>query len=63
MVSNLVTLGVIKWEPEVQINNAEKSYADPDDTSLDIDIEVYDSERIGITNLGFEFVQMCKIEK
>ncbi|CAL2104592.1 conserved protein of unknown function [Tenacibaculum sp. 190130A14a] len=63
MISNLVALGVVKWEPEVEVYNAEKSDTDPDDTSLDIDIEVYDSETIRITNLGLEFVQMCKIKK
>lgn len=61
MISNLVTLGVLKWEPEVEVHSAEKSDTDPDDTSLDIDIEVYDSETIRITNLGHEFVLMCKV--
>ncbi|WP_299162815.1 Abi-alpha family protein [uncultured Tenacibaculum sp.] len=63
MISNLTTLGVIKWDPEVEVYNAEKSYTDPEDTSLDIDIEVYDSETIKLTNLGFEFVKICRLKK
>ncbi len=62
MISNLVALGVLKWEPEAEVHTAEKSDTDPEDTSIDIDIEVYDSETIKMTNLGYEFVQMCKIK-
>lgn len=60
IVSNLVALGLVKWQPEVYINNAEKSDIDPNDTSLDVDVDVYDDESISLTNLGYEFVLMCK---
>lgn len=59
IVSNMVALGLLKWEPEVNVISAEKSYADPSDQSLNIDIEVFDSESIRLTNLGFEFVNLC----
>ncbi len=63
MISNLTTLGVVKWETEVDVSNAEKSDTDPYDTSLDIDLDVYDSESIKLTHLGLEFVKMCKLKK
>ena len=63
MVSNLTTLGVVKWEPEVEVYNAEKSDTDPEDTALNIELEVFDSETIKLTYLGLEFVRLCKLEK
>lgn len=62
MLSNLVALGLVKWAPQVDVISAEKSYTDPDDTSLNIDIDIYDSESITITNLGYEFVKLCSSE-
>lgn len=59
-VSNLVALGLIKWVPEVNVLNAEKSDTDPDDQDLDIDLEVFDSETIRLTNLGYEFIELCQ---
>jgi hypothetical protein len=63
MISNLATLGVVKWETEVEVSNAEKSDTDPYDTALNIDLDVYDSENIQLTHLGLEFVKICKLEK
>lgn len=75
-ISNLFALGLVKWETEVEVVNAEsrKPTTDwlgqkidnswllggEDTTKIDIDLDVYDSEKIKITELGFEFVQMCK---
>lgn len=61
IISNLVALSLVKWEPEVYVNSAEKSDTDPNDTNLNVDVEVYDDESIRLTNLGYEFVLMCKI--
>lgn len=63
MISNLISLGVVKWEPEVEVYNAEKAATDPEDTALDIELDVYDSETIKLTYLGLEFVKLCKLEK
>jgi len=62
MISNLITIGVIKYVPEVEVSSAEKSDTDPEDTSLDVDIEIYDSYKIRITELGYNFMIMCKFE-
>lgn len=59
-ISNLVALGTLKYETEVEVNSAEKSSQDPDDTSLDIDLDVSDYDFIRITKLGYVFVQLCR---
>ena len=63
MISNLIVLGVIKWEVTVDVDSAEKSDTDPDDTSLDIDISVDSNNAIELTHLGFEFILLCKLEE
>ncbi|MHB1106148.1 MAG: Abi-alpha family protein [Lutibacter sp.] len=59
-ISNLVALGTLKYETEVDISSAEKSSEDPSDTSLDIDLDVSDYDRIRITKLGYVFVELCR---
>jgi len=58
-ISNLVALGTLKYETEVEISSAEKSNEDPSDTSLDIDLDVSDYTSIRITKLGFVFIELC----
>ena len=60
LLSNLVALGTLKYETEVDVSSAEKSSEDPTDTSLDIDLDVSDYDRIRITKLGFVFVELCR---
>jgi hypothetical protein len=59
-ISNLVALGTLKYEIEVDVLTAEKSNSDPEDTDLDIDLDIYDYDRIKLTKLGYVFVQMCR---
>jgi hypothetical protein len=60
LLSNLVALGTLKYETEVDVSSAEKSSEDPTDTSLDIDLDVSDYDRIRITKLGYVFVELCR---
>jgi hypothetical protein len=60
LLSNLVALGTLKYETEVDVSSAEKSSEDPSDTSLDIDLDVSDYDSIRITKLGFVFVELCR---
>ncbi|MBX7156608.1 MAG: Abi-alpha family protein [Bacteriodetes bacterium] len=59
LISNLVSLGVIKYLTEVDINYANKSDVDPSNTSLDIDLYVANHDKICLTKLGFSFVELC----
>ena len=75
-ISNLFALGLVKWETEVEVVSAKSKssstdwlgnkihndwiFGGDDSTKIEIDLDVYDSEKIKITKLGFEFVQMCK---
>lgn len=63
MISNLNTLGVTKWKTEVNVLTAEKLYPDPDDSELEIDLDVYDDDKIMLTSLGLEFIKMCTLEE
>lgn len=58
-ISNLVALGTLKYDTEVEVTCAEKSNDDPSDTSLDIDLDVSDYTSIRITKLGYVFVEIC----
>lgn len=62
MVSNLVALGVVRWEIEVDIIEARKNDISPYDLQLDIDLDVNDTYAIKLTSLGFEFVNICRLE-
>ena len=59
-ISNLVALGTLKYETEVDISSAYKSSEDPSDTSLNIDLDVSDYDRIRMTKLGYVFVELCR---
>ena len=58
-ISNLVALGALKYETEVDVSSAEKSSQDPDDTDLDIDLDVSDYSSIRMTKLGYVFLELC----
>ncbi|MDQ6530297.1 Abi-alpha family protein [Flavobacterium sp. LHD-85] len=58
-ISNLVALGTLKYDTEVEVTCAEKSSDDPSDTSLDIDLDVSDYTSIRMTKLGYVFVEFC----
>lgn len=60
IISNLAALGTLKYETTVEVSSAEKSSEDPEDTSVDIDLDVYDYDRIRLTRLGYAFVEICK---
>jgi len=56
-ISNLVSLGTIKFVPEVEVISAT---TDRDSEDVDIELDVTDYERIQLTKLGFIFVELCK---
>ncbi|TXF76351.1 Abi-alpha family protein [Chryseobacterium sp.] len=60
LISNLVAIGTLKYETEVEITSAEKSSEDPEDRDLEIDLEVTDYAYVKMTKLGFVFVELCK---
>lgn len=60
LLSNLVALGTLKYDTQVDVSSAEKSSEDPTDTSLDIDLDVSDYDSIRITKLGYVFVELCR---
>lgn len=60
LISNLVALGTLKYETEIEVTNAEKSSEDPDDKELDIELDVTDYNYIKITKLGYVFVELCE---
>ncbi len=59
MISNLVILGALKWETEVEIQG-EKSSHDPEDKDLDLNVEVSNNDFFIFTLLGNKFVKVCK---
>jgi len=58
-ISNLIALGTVKYETQIDVSNAQKSNSDPDDMELDIDLDVNDYENIKLTKLGLAFVELC----
>lgn len=60
LLSNLVALGTLKYETELDINSARKSSRDPDDQHIDIDIDVFDYDSIRITKFGYVFIELCR---
>lgn len=58
-VSNLVSLGVIKWDaPDVDVT-AEKNSDDPSDLDIDVSVDVNEPDAIQITILGIKFYLLC----
>ena len=58
-ISNLVTLGLLKWETDVEVS-AEKSSEDPEDTDIDVSVDVYNNDDFIFTHFGDKFVKICK---
>lgn len=58
-VSNLVALGLLKWETDVHVS-AEKSSEDPEDKDVDVSVDVYNNDVFIFTPLGDKFVKVCE---
>jgi len=58
-VSNLVALGLLKWETDVHVN-ARKTSDDPEDKEIDVDVDVYNNDGFIFTPLGDRFVKVCE---
>jgi len=58
-VSNLISLGLLKWETDVQVEAA-KSSEDPEDIGIDVDVNVYNNVDFVFTSMGSKFVRTCK---
>jgi hypothetical protein len=58
-ISNLISLGLLKWETDVEVD-ASKSSDDPDDTDIDVDVSVYNNDNFIFTSIGDKFVKVCK---
>ena len=60
-ISNLVALGTLKYELEVDVLSATKnSGLNADDVDIELDVNDYDNIRM--TKLGFAFVELCTIK-
>ena len=58
-LSNLVSLGVIKWEvPDVEVD-AEKNSDNPSEQDIDVNVSVTDSDKVKLTELGYGFWEVC----
>lgn len=62
LASNLIALGLLKWETEVEVD-ASKSSEDPEDTAIDVDVTVDNNYYFIFTQLGIKFVEVCKAKK
>jgi hypothetical protein len=58
-ISNLISLGLLKWETDVEVD-ATKSSEDPEDTDIDVDVNVSNNEFIIFTSIGDKFIRICK---
>lgn len=58
-ISNLVALGLLKWETDVEVT-AEKSSEDPEDKDIEVSVDVYNNDKFIFTSLGDRFVKVCK---
>lgn len=59
-ISNLIALGLIKWETTVDIR-AERS-DDPDEKEIDVDVDVFNNDEFIFTSLGDKFVRVCEMK-
>lgn len=57
-ISNLISLGLLKWETNVDVS-ASKSSEDPEDKDIDVDVSVYNNTNFIFTSIGDKFVTIC----
>ena len=58
-ISNLVSLGTVKFVPEVEVLSATTDkYSEDGDVEIELDVSDY--EKIQLTKLGVIFVELCK---
>jgi hypothetical protein len=58
-ISNLVALGLLKWETDVSVD-ATKYDTNPEDDRIDVDVSVYNNDFFIFTALGGKFVEICR---
>lgn len=58
-ISNLIALGLLKWETNVEVE-AKKSSEDPSDQEIDVDVSVYNNDEFIFTSIGDKFIKVCK---
>jgi hypothetical protein len=58
-ISNLISLGLLKWETDVDVS-ASKSSDDPEDKDIDVDVSVYNNDDFIFTSIGDKFIKICK---
>lgn len=59
ILSNLVSVWVLRWEAEAEWEG-EKSDTNPDDTSLDITVHIYNTNYFVFTPIGYRLLKICK---
>jgi hypothetical protein len=57
-ITNLVALGLLKWETDVEVE-ASKADEDPTDSTIDVDVNVSNNDFFIFTTLGDRFVKTC----
>lgn len=58
-ISNLVALGTLRYEMEVQASGYKKGIL-PEEMDVDVEVSVWDYESIRMTQLGCAFVELCR---
>jgi len=58
-ISNLITLGLLKWETNVQVE-ATKSVENPKDSDIDVEVYVDNDEAFVFTSIGDKFIKLSK---
>ena len=59
IISNLISLGLLKWETGVDVR-ASKSSENPEDNDIDVSVDVYNNSVFIFTYIGDKFVTICK---
>lgn len=60
IIECLVSLEVVKWDVHNVDVSAEKTWDDPGDLGIDVNVTVDEPDGVYITHLGIEFINMCK---
>lgn len=58
-ISNLVVLGVLKYDVQVNVD-AHKANDNPDDTDVNVEVDVTDYDSVRLTRMGVAFIELCK---
>lgn len=58
-ITNLISLGLLKWDTDVEVS-ASKTSENPEDTDIEVEVNVYNNDDFIFTSLGDKFIKICK---